>query len=447
MKIKKTIRFFFLPLIITFSANAQNSFHTAKMDSLLNLLQQNDKAMGVLTVAENGKIIYKKAFGYKQVSGKIKNQTDTKFRIGSITKMFTAAMILQLVEEQKLTLQTKLSAYFPEIPNANEITVEQMLTHHSGLYNFTDSTYLSYYTKPKTHQELLAIFAKHTPEFSPGTQAAYSNTNYVLLGYIIEKITGKTYAENLKTRIAKKLNLKNTYVGNTINAKENEAYSYAFNGVNWVKEEETDMSIPGGAGSIVSNTKDLTTFIDALFSGKLISQKSAATMTVIKDGYGMGVFQIPFYDKKAFAHNGGIDGFSSSLAYFPNEHITVALLTNGMSYQMNDIMIGVLSICFDKDYTLPEFKKSMQLGVGLLPRYTGVYASKDFPLKITITQENGQLQAQATGQSNFTLATINENEFRFDAAGIVLLFNIEKDGTVKQFYLQQMGLKYLFEKE
>jgi len=429
------------------TSQAQKVFNAAKMDSLIHTLEEHDKAMGTLAISRNGQVIYNKAFGYRQISGKVKNEKDTKFRIGSITKMFTATMILQLIEEQKLTMETKLGAYFPKLPNANEITIAQMLTHHSGLYNFTDGPYLEFHTKPKTQQEILDIMATQTPEFKPGEKGAYSNTNFILLGYILEKITGKSYEENLKSRITGKLKLKNTYVGEKIDPKKNEAFSYSFNGLSWIVEDETDMSLPGGAGAIVSDNTDLLKFIEALFAGKLISQNSLAQMTTIKDGYGMGIFQVPFYERKGFAHTGGIDGFSSSLAYFPAEKLSVALLTNGLSYELNNIMIGVLSIYFDKSYEIPEFKKSMQLSENLLGRYEGVYASKDFPLKITVTKESDHLNAQATGQGVFTLACINEKEFRFDGAGIVMNFTIENDGTVKEFFLEQMGMKYLFEKE
>lgn len=433
--------------VTALTGQAQKVFNAAKMDSLVQALEQNDKAMGTLALAKEGKVFYKKAFGCKQMTGKVKNETDTKFRIGSITKMFTATMIMQLVEEGKLTLETKLGTYYPAVPNANEITMEQMLTHHSGLYNFTDDEYLNFYTKPKTQQEILDIIAKQTPDFKPGERAEYSNANYILLGYIIEKLTGKSYAENLRSRITNRIGLKNTSVGSKINPKNNEAYSYSFNGVNWIVEDETDMSLPGGAGAVVSNTGDLIKFVDALFNKKLVSETSLSKMTTIKDGYGMGMFQAPFYDKKGYTHNGGIDGFSSSLVYFPGDKLEVALLMNGLAYQMNDIMIGVLSICYDRNYAIPQFQRPVLLPESSLSRYEGIYSSKEFPLKITIKKQGQELTAQATGQSAFPLAAISETEFRFDAAGVVILFTTEADATVKKLTLQQMGSSYHFEKE
>lgn len=444
---KKIVFILCISFLAVLSAQAQKVFNTAKMDSLIHTLERYDKAMGTVALARDGKVFYKKAFGYKQISGKIKNENDTKFRIGSITKMFTATMVLQLMEENKLTPETKLGTYYPNIPNANDITIEQLLTHHSGLYNFTDEEYLKFHTQAKTQQEILDLLAKQTPDFKPGERGEYSNTNYILLGYIIEKLTGESYAENLRTRIAKKAGLKNTHIGSKINPKDNEAYSYSFDGFRWIVEDETDMSLPGGAGAIVSNTADLIKFIDALFNNKLVSEASLSKMTAIQDGYGMGIFQAPFYEKKGYTHNGGIDGFSSSLVYFPDDKLEVALLMNGLAYQMNDIMIGILSIYYDKKYTIPEFKKPVQLPESSLGRYEGIYSSKEFPLKITIKKQGADITAQATGQSAFPLAAISETEFRYDAAGVVILFTIEADATVKKLTLQQMGRSYHFEKE
>ncbi|HTM65671.1 MAG TPA: serine hydrolase domain-containing protein [Flavipsychrobacter sp.] len=183
-------------MIIT-GAQAQK-LNIPKLDSLIQTVDTNNRIMGTLTLSENGKVIYNKAWGYALLDGndQLKANTDTKYRIGSITKMFTTVMVLQLIEEGKLQLNTPLATYYPNIPNAKDITIEQMLNHHSGLYNFTDSSYLVYHTEPKTKEQMLAMFEQQKPSFSPGDSADYSNTNFVLLGYILEKVTGDSYANN-----------------------------------------------------------------------------------------------------------------------------------------------------------------------------------------------------------------------------------------------------------
>jgi CubicO group peptidase (beta-lactamase class C family) len=434
-----------IALLLTTGARAQK-LNTAKLDSLIQTVDTNNRMMGALTLSEKGKVIYNKAWGYALLNNKeqLKANTETKYRIGSITKMFTAVMVLQLIEEGKLQLSTPLATYFPNIPNAKEITIEQMLNHHSGLYNFTDSSYLVYHTQPKTKEELLSIFEKQKPSFSPGDSADYSNTNFVLLGYIIEKITGKSYENNLKKRITEKIGLKNTYVGTKASAAKNEAASFNYNGEKWEKEDETDMSIPGGAGCLVSTTNDLVKFIEALFNNQLISESSLNKMTAIKDGYGYGMFRFPFDEKHAYGHTGGIDEFHSMLGYFPKDHVAFAFTGNGVVMDMNDLAIGVLSICFNRPYTIPDF--SFHLAVAALSKYEGTYSSTQIPLKIEIKKDGSKLTAQATGQSAFFLTPVSEKEFRFDPAKVTLLFDIE-DGKVNQFTLKQSGMNVKFTKE
>jgi D-alanyl-D-alanine carboxypeptidase len=293
-------------------------------------------------------------------------------------------------------------------------------------------------TQPKTQEEIVSMISKGRIEFEPGKDFSYSNSNYILLGYIIEKISKKSYSANLKDRITSKIGLSNTYYGGKINTKNNECFSYQF--INkWELAPETDMSIPGGAGSVVSTSSDLTMYIEALFSEKLISKNSLTQMKTMTNGYGFGMIQFPFYEKKAFGHTGGIDGFISNLAYFHEDSLAVAYITNGQVYPMNDILIGVLSACFNKTYSIPTFK-TVALSAEILDKYLGVYGSTQLPLKITITKDKSSLVAQATGQSSFTLEAIEENKFKFDPAGIKMEFNPEK----KELILKQGGGNFLF---
>jgi len=190
---------------------------------------------------------------------------------------------------------------------------------------------------------------------------------------------------NLKQRITSKIGLSNTYYGGKTNLNNKECFSYQFVS-NWKQMPETDMSIPGGAGAVVSTPIDLTKFIEALFSLKLVKQSSLDQMKTITDGFGMGMFQIPFYDHKAYGHGGGIDGFGSNLAYFPEDSLAIAYCTNGMVYSMNDVLIGVLSIYFKRDYSIPTFT-SISMKTEELDKYLGVYSSTQLPLKITITKD------------------------------------------------------------
>ena len=165
-----------------------------KLDSLLDILAEKNKAMGSLTISKNGTVLYKRAIGYSFISdNEKKTATDiTKYRIGSISKMFTAIIIFQLIEEEKIKLTSTLDTYFPNLPNAKKITISNLLNHRSGLHNFTDDPdYMTWMTQPKTHDEMLAIISKNKVDFPPNEKASYSNSNYVVLGYIIEKISSR----------------------------------------------------------------------------------------------------------------------------------------------------------------------------------------------------------------------------------------------------------------
>ena len=440
---RKIIYLITLLLIISFAAESQAQ-NIAKLDSLFDTLLKNNKAMGSITISKKGNIVYSKAIGYSFIDNqeKIESTTGTKYRIGSITKMFTAVMILQLMEENKISLNETLEKYFPEIPNSKKITIANLLNHRSGIHNFTsEPDYLNWMVNPKTHQEMIDIISKNNSDFEPDSKMSYSNSNYILLGYILEKICKKPYSEILLERITSKLNLNDTYYGSKTDIKKNECYSYDFLN-NWLKEPETDMSIPHGAGAIVSTPSDLTRFIEALFGGKMISQKSLDKMITMKDGYGLGIFPIPIGTKKAFGHNGGIDGFASMLLYSPEDSLAVAYCTNGQVYPVNDIMKGAIDIFYNKTYSIPTFK-TLNLSNEELDQYLGTYKSKELPLKITISKNSKSLFAQAEGQSAFPLEATDKNVFKFDAAGIVMEFNPAKN----EFILKQGGGRFLYTKE
>ncbi|MBC8111488.1 MAG: beta-lactamase family protein [Verrucomicrobia bacterium] len=439
-------KIFITLLTIAFSlgnVHAQN-LNKAKLDSLLDILAKNNKAMGSLTVSKKGTVLYSRAIGYGSISEKEKKAavTTTKYRIGSISKTFTATLIFQLIDEGKIMLTSTLDNYFPQLPNAKLITISNLLNHRSGLHNFTaNPDYMTWMTQPKTQDEMLKVMTANKPDFQPNEKFAYSNTNYVILGYIIEKIAKKPYSKVLNEKITIKIGLTNTYYGGKINTKNNESSSYKWiNG--WQIQPETDMSIPGGAGAVVSTPTDLTKFMEALFALKLVSQNSLNQMKTLTDGYGMGMFQMPFYTRKGYGHNGSIDGFKANVGYFPEDSLSIAYCTNGEVHPLNDILIGVLSISFNRTYVLPVFS-TLTLKTEDLDKYLGVYASTQIPLKITVTKADATLMAQATGQSSFPLEATEKDKFSFDQAGIKMEFNPSKN----EMTLKQGGNNYVFTKE
>jgi D-alanyl-D-alanine carboxypeptidase len=432
------------------AANAQPDGRAEKIQRYLQHLDANNKFMGSVALSIDGKQIVDTQVGMfaNSAQAKLKPDADTQYRIGSISKTFTAVMILQLVEEGKLSLDTKLAKFFPDLNNADTITIEQLLRHRSGLGSITaDPTYRSWSTQPKTRPEMLQIIARQPTRFKPDERARYSNTNYLLLGYIIEDLSGNSYADELKTRIVDRIGLKRTAYATKADEDANVAISFTWSSNQWTPRAETDPSIPHGAGSVMSTPSDLIVFIESLFAGKLVSEASLTKMTTMVDRMGMGIMQVPFGSRKAFSHNGGIDGFQSSLGYFPEDHVAIAMIGNGFNYGMNDVMIGLLSIAFERDFAFPSFE-TVGVDAAKLKRYEGTYASELIPLKITVSVKDGQLTAQATGQSAFPLTPTSDVEFKFDAAGVVISFNESKQGSgFDSLLLKQAGQNIEFEKE
>lgn len=438
-----------LLFICIFNVSAQ-SFDTAKLDKYLAALDENEKAMFSLAVVEDGKPVYENSIGYADLATKKEANKHTQYRIGSITKVFTSVMIFQLIEEEKLSLDTTLAGFYPNIRNADKITISMLLSHRSGIHNFTNKPEFSQYmTSPKSKGEMIEIIEALESDFKPGSQTRYSNSGYLLLGFIIEDITKATYAHQLKQRITMPLNLTRTIYGGAIDVKRNQANSYKPISSGWAPASLSDMSIPHGAGAIVSTPTEVATFLSALFSGELVSEDSLNQMKQVNQGIGRGLLQFPFHDKRAFGHNGRIDGFNSIVAYFADDTVVLSLISNGLNYALNDINIAVLSIYYGLDYEIPDLTQMpVELAQEYLVNYEGVFTSPDIPLNITLKVDDNVLTAKATGQPVLGLSPYSASEFRFTPAGIVIVFE-NAGGLVDytRFELQQGGGKFSFTRE
>ena len=436
-------RSFYSILFVLFSVTsfAQEQKFLA-LDSLFQILDANNRFMGSLSISENGKVTYNNTIGKADLASGKSSDNLTKYRIGSISKMFTACLIFQAIEENKLSLKQNINRFFPKITGAKEISIGNLLNHRSGIHNYTnDTSYFNYYTASKSQKEMLEIIQASGSDFKSNSKAEYSNSNYILLSFILEKIYKKSYEELLDIKIIQPQGLKNTYFGKKLELAKNECASYRFSG-KWELEKETNSSVSLGAGGIVSTTEDLLFFITNLFEGKIINTASLEQMTKLEDGYGMGIFPVPFYDKNGFGHTGGIDGFSSFLYIFPEEKISIALTSNGSRFNNNDIGIAALSDCFDKPFTLPSFY-AVELTSADLDKYLGSYANPEIPIKISITKDSLSLIAQATGQPSFTLELIGKDSFEFSPAGVEIQFIPEKNLLI----LKQGGGEFSFKRE
>ncbi|GAA6370257.1 serine hydrolase domain-containing protein [Odoribacter splanchnicus] len=432
----------FLLLCCNLISYAQETEH-AKLDRYLRLLGDKNKFMGSVSVFSKGTEIYARSVGFADIDKQIVADAQSEYHIGSISKLFTTVMIFQAIEAGQLSLSSPIDSYFPTIKNAHKITIGHLLSHRSGIHNFTaDEQYLNWNTQAKTKEQMVEIIARGGSDFEPDSKAQYSNSNFVLLSYILESLYKKPYAEILADRITRPLSLVNTHLGRkTISPEQNECNSYKYFD-KWRIESVTHPSIPLGAGGIVSTPRDLNKFADALFKGKLISANSLSTMLALKDNFGMGIFPVPFYAKRGFGHSGGIDGFNAMLIYFPEDELSYAITSNALNYTFNDIHIAVLSGIYGMPFDLPNFE-AITLKPEDLVKYTGVYSNSQLPIKLTVRIKNNALEGQGTGQAAFPLEAISEHTFKFTQGGIVMEFNPEN----RTMTLKQGGGVFLFKKE
>ena len=396
-----------------------------RLDTYFNTLESNDKFMGSVAILKDGKVVYDKQVGYSNLELEQQPDVNTSYGIGSISKVFTAVLIFKAIEEGMLDLDGTIEGYFPSIINSEKITIAQLLSHRSGVFNFTDDkeNYLSYHTSHKSPEEMVNIIAQGGSMFEPGDKGGYSNSNYVLLSIILEKVYGQSYAAILWEQLIDPLGLAHTYFGGPMNGNQKESRSYTYDG-RWKLMEETDPSIGLGAGGIVSTPSDLLVFADALFTGGLFSKASLSKMKTIRENFGMGLFKIAYNDHVSYGHNGEIDGFIGAMRYFEDDKYGFVVLSNGLNYTLNTITVTMVNALYGKHYDIPDFRVYHPRAKEL-DAYLGVYSSESFPVKLSITRSGKQLFVQAPGDAKMKMVATAKGEFKYEPAGIAIRFFTE----------------------
>lgn len=410
-----------------------------KIDAYFDTLANYNKLMGSVAISHNKEVIYVKTIGFADIEHDLKANENSKYRIASISKTFTTVLIFIAVEENKLHLNQTLSHFFPTIENSDKITIEQILYHRSGLPDILWNDGPDW-TQSRTQQEMIEMISNGGSDFEPDSQTNYINTGFFLLSYVLEKIYEKSYSEILEEKIIKPLGLKNTYLGENINVNNNECNAYRHYG--WIKQPMIDRSVLLGAAGVVSNAIDLTVFSDALFSGKLISMASLQQMKTLKDDYGMGLFEMSFSDRTGFWIEGGLRGYRSWFAYFPDSNISIAFTANGININFYDVITTALKATFNEPFEIPEFQ-SYHVTDEELDKYPGVYSSKQLPVKMTITKVNNTLYRQLSGGEAVPMQGIAKDKFEISEYDAILEF-FPSDKTVV-FY--QRGNIYNFTRD
>ena len=340
-----------------------------KIDAFMKQVTENGQYNGSVLVAENGKVIFKKGYGMANFEWEIPNAPDTKFRLGSITKQFTAMLVLQLVQEGKLKLDGKITDYLPDYPKANGdgITIHHLLTHTSGIPGYTEfpGFFQNRSRTPSTPTEFVKQFADSALLFEPGSRWSYSNSACFLLGVIIEKLTGGSYEQTLQKNILDPLGMKNTGYDHHETVLAKRATGYERNPFGVTNAAYLDMSLPYAAGSLYSTVEDLYIWDQALYTDKLLSPDLKAVMfqphfranPAFHYAYGWMVATLPVSETDSIAvmqHGGGINGFNTLICRYPNEkHLTV-LLNNTGGAPLVPINNAITGILFGMPYSVPK---------------------------------------------------------------------------------------------
>lgn len=413
-----------------------------KLDSLLSAYAKLNKFNGSVLVAKNGVILLNKGYGYCDAAVKAPNDRQTIFQLGSITKQFTSAVILKLEEEKKLSVSDKLSKYFPDYPKGDSITIEELLTHTSGIYNYTnDGEFMkNEITKPATREKIMALFRNKPLDFSPGTGWNYSNSGYCLLGYIIEDVTKKTYEQAVRKYIFTPLHMTHSGFDFT-NLKSNEKATgyFKLNDKETVAAPIVDSSVSFSAGAIYSTTADLYLWHKALEKNMILSkEQQERAYTPVKNNYGYGWGIDSTEGKRRVSHGGGIPGFTTNISRVPEDDICIVLLSNASDPALQDITGNIYAVLFGKQYELPKEITAIKLPAEKLKEYEGEYEINS-GLHVIIHVKDDELMAEPTGQPIAVLFAEKEDFFFLKSPDIQIDFTRDDKKTVNGFILHQNG--------
>lgn len=428
-----------------------SSLFAQKFDELnqyFDSIQKFNSASGSVEITKNNTIVYSRNFGLLDAEKNIPNDNNSKYRIGSISKMFTASLILKAVDEKKLSLNTKLSKFYPEYKNGSKITIHHLLNHTSGIFNFTnDSLFWISNNEHLTKEKMLDKIMAYDIQFKAGEKNTYSNSAYFILALILEQIYQTDYNQILQDKIAIPLNLSNTYEGTEISSENNEASSiyYSFNTNNWINNSITHNSQLLGAGGIISTPHDLNVFNYSLLTGSVISAKSLELMKKMTFDYGYGIYKIPYGIRLGYGHNGGVDSYSSITAYFPRDSVSISITLNGYYILINDILQASLSAEFNNPIKFPTPVKSIKVESDKLKQYEGIYHNKLYKLKLVVKVDSIENSLSIKIDNQPSIITIPTALHSFSVPMVDARFLFQPQNN--KLYLYQFGNKIEFLKE
>jgi CubicO group peptidase (beta-lactamase class C family) len=438
---------YFLFVLLQFGASkAQQKTDTSglskKIDEYINSAFKLGKFNGTVLVAKKGEIILQKGYGWKNFSAHTLNDSNTISQIGSLTKPFTAMVILKLQEEGKLSVNDKLSKYFPEQKDADKITIQNMLDHTSGINDYMDiigPEDSAIFSHPVKRQWILDVFEKKPLAFKPGSKFEYCNSGYFLLGMIIEKLTGKSYEQVVRQLIFEPLKMNHSGF-DFINLKDTSkaAFYVTIDSDKYIQAPKIDSTMTYAVGAIYSTTGDLYKWAKAIAKGKILNEDSwKQAFTPHLQHYGDGWWIDTLFGNKYIMHSGGFPGFMSNFVYYPDKDITIILLNNFGNYggSLWDINTGISAILLGKPYSLYEKHAEIKADKVLLKQYAGTYRF-NAEHQLIISFKDDRLFVEASNPNDklpqVELHALSENKFYMNEAQLQFEFIKDASGSVSK---------------
>ncbi|MBU2928525.1 serine hydrolase [Winogradskyella psychrotolerans] len=386
-----------------------------------------------ILVAKDGKIIYMNGFGMSNLELSVKTNPKHVFEIGSITKQFTAVAILMLEEQGKLKITDDITKYIADYPTYGKtITIHNLLNHTSGIKSYTDvPSFISLARTDMTPTELIDTFKNLPMDFDPDTEFRYNNSGYILLGHIIEVVSGQSYADFIKTHIFDKIDMKNSYYGSMLELIPNRASGYSETASGFRNADYLSLTLPYAAGSIMSTTEDLLKWQNALSANILIKKTSldkAVNGSKLASGetisYGYGFTKGTINGSKTIEHSGGIFGYSSNGIFLPEENVYVIGLTNCDCGSVGAITTNIAAMAIGKPF--PKKEDAITLNTEQLSQWLGAYEFDNNIIR-HITIKDNQLFSQREGSTNLKIYPMTASNFIFDGGSTSYDFYFENE--------------------
>ncbi len=435
---------FTLILVFPLTARADNATALTVADKAAGYMDARlkvSKFSGTVLVAKDGQVLFAKGYGFANIEHEVPNTVKTKFRLASVSKQFVATGIMILEGEGKLEVDDPLKRHLPDCPKAwADLTIHQLLSHTSGVpENLRVALFKGQWPQPIDLDSILSVVKDRPLDFKPGEKFSYSNTGYVLLGLVIEKLSGQGYGEFLRDRIFKPLGMNDTGVDNRKLVLKNRANNYGISKGEFVQAQYIDLSQVYAAGSLYSTVEDLLKWDSALYTDKILPQESLEKMwTPVEDNYGYGWLSVKRNDRKLITHSGGLPGCNTMVEHYPESKVFVTVLCNLEGSPVGRVGRDLAAIALGDPYDVPFERKEIKLDPKQLDALVGEYELKPKQI-LTVTKRDDGLYAQLTGQGRFRLLPESETKFFARVEEATVTFTKDDKGVVTELVLHQNG--------